>query len=105
MYKLTIYVPSTYGTANQIDNEKYVRQISQMLSAIFGGCSVSKIDGYYVANDGSLVVESVTVVWTFGSDAEKLGRIGNYTGRWLKRVMRQESVLVTIERMEIVNFV
>ena len=105
MHKLSIYVPSTRNTDQVTDNAKYVAIIAKTLSSLYGGCSVSKIDGYYVAENGTLIAECIDCVYTFANDAEKLAKTGNYIARWLKRVMRQESVLVTIERMEIVNFV
>ena len=104
MFKLTIYVPSTSGITS-INNEKYVRQICQVLSAIYGGCSSSKVEGYYVANNGQLVIEAITTVYTFSSNAEKLGRTGDYVARWLKRILKQESVLITVEAIHQVSFV
>ena len=105
MYKLTVYVPSTSSITEYVNNEKYVRLICRVLSTIYGGCSTTPVEGYYVANNGELIVESVTCCYTFGGDAEQLARTGDYIAKWLKRVMKQESVLVTIEEIAQVSFV
>lgn len=105
MYKLTVYVPSTSNITEYVNNEKYVRQICQVLSTIYGGCSTTPVEGYYVANDGQLVVESVTTVYTFSANFEKLERTGDFVAKWLKRVLQQESVLITVEEIHQVSFI
>ena len=63
--KVTIYVPSTMNVDIEIDNRKYVDMVASKLSQWFGGSTSCKAQGYYVADDKSLVTEKTTMVYGY----------------------------------------
>lgn len=63
--KVTVYVPSTVNVNIEIDNKKYVDMVASKLSQWFGGSTSCQAQGYYVADDKSLVTEKTTMVYGY----------------------------------------
>lgn len=96
--KVSIYVPSTTNVNQQTDNTEQVRRIIGTLSDWFGGATASKAVGGWRCNDGSVVVEDVTIVYAFCADEQLQKRIRDIIGicEDLKRDMGQEAVTLEI---------
>lgn len=102
MYRYSIFIPSTEGKRH-VDSTPYVRMVLGTLSRIFGGATVEQAHGGYLANDGTLVVENVSIVWTL-TDRE-VSSLFRAMSKALRTAMQQESVLWTRERVDVVEFV
>jgi len=97
---VSFYVPSTWAKDQPIDANEYKKRIdaiAEHFSNLFGGATVAKGIGYYVANDGSLIQEEVSVVSSIvigdlnNDDLSTVLEIASvYANAWL-----QESILVT----------
>lgn len=71
--KVTVYVPATTDVNKAIDNMAQVERVARTLSACFGGATASPAQGFWVADSGSLIKESTTMVFAYCAtdDAEK----------------------------------
>ena len=63
--KVAIYVPSTTDVNVPTDNKEFVSKVMTKFSEWFGGCTSTPAVGGWVSNSGVLVVENVTIVYTF----------------------------------------
>lgn len=98
MRKVSVYVPSTTNVDNP-DHALSLRvtsKVAKRLSQYFGGATCTDGQGYYVADDGALIVESVHIVSSIVSDDALLVHVDHIDrlARMVKRAMSQESVLV-----------
>jgi hypothetical protein len=93
--KVAIYVPSTINVSEHIDNSKYVEHALFLLSSLFGGATSTNNVGGYVAQNGELITENVTVVYAYCSDSsyneENLLKIKEFC-EFLKIKMGQECI-------------
>lgn len=96
--KHNIIIPSTNGLnskANEKDILKVKMHVADVLARECGGCTLSEKEGYYVAEDGQLVIEYTTEIYTIGkadnlqSDQVMLKGLAEY----VKRELNQECVL------------
>ena len=96
--KVSIYVPSTNDVDVPVDNSEQVKSVIAELSELFGGATASNALGGWVCENGKLLLERVTVVYSFCS-SEKLDeyaeRIIGICER-LKKEMSQEAVTLEI---------
>lgn len=60
-----VYVPSTIDVDKSTDNAAMVEHVSKVLSGLFGGSTAYQAIGGWVAQDGALVTERVTIVQSF----------------------------------------
>lgn len=96
--KVCIYVPSTINVNEQIDNKEFCSKVQDKLSTIFGGATTQEVLGSYKAEDGSKVIEKISIVYAF-CDSEQLKKnIYKVVDicEWLKRTMTQESILLEV---------
>lgn len=96
--KISIYVPSTVDVNKPIENEGFVREILGKLSDMFGGATASAAIGGWRCANGSVVVEDVTIVYSFCSSEllrEKASEILAICED-IKTRMRQEAVTLEI---------
>ena len=92
---VSIYVPSTVQVDRPINNELFVNAVQHEMSKIFGGSSTMEVNGTYLAKNGELVAERVTMVKSFAKEitAEMASQI-IALAQYLKQAMGQESVAV-----------
>lgn len=66
--QVAIYVPSTTDVNKQLDatqHETLVKEAGTFLSERFGGATANPVSGFWVAQDGTLVIEQITIVYAF----------------------------------------
>lgn len=63
--KVSIYVPSTVDVDKPVNNAEYVEKTCRFLADNFGGCTAQKAQGSWIASDGKLVVEDVTICYAY----------------------------------------
>lgn len=64
--KIAVYVPSTFRVNEAINPAPYVQRLARKFSAMFGGCSASRVSGYWVSDDtGELIEEAPVIVYSF----------------------------------------
>lgn len=72
-HKIAVYVPSTINVSENAETSlvnAFLQYVETSLASLFGGCTTIPAIGSYVANDGSLVRESVNIVYAFASDED-----------------------------------
>lgn len=73
---VSLTVPSTVNINNALSADETMRRVenvAQMFSEKFGGATAQAANGYYVAVDGSLIKEDVTIVTAFvAADNDRL---------------------------------
>ena len=96
--KVSIYVPSTNNVDEKVDNSEMVLRVIGLLSDWFGGATASKAVGGWRCNDGQVVVEDVTIVYAFCTDAQLQERAHDVLGvcKMIKNEMSQEAVTLEI---------
>lgn len=103
--KVAIYVPSTTNVNEPTDNAAMVNKVMESFSNWFGGCTSTPAVGGWVSNSGTLVVESVTIVYafctpeSFGEHFEEVMQLATE----IRDEMKQEAV--TLEYNGQVKFV
>lgn len=92
--KVTVYVPSTTDVDKVIDNRPQVEAVARLLSDCFGGATASPVKGYWVANNGDLVVENTTMVFAYCTTEQATIHMPEIIQkcRELKRDMGQEAI-------------
>jgi len=96
--KVTVYVPSTFNVSVETDNNEQVKHVLRELSIMFGGATATNAHGSWVCNDGSLVTESVTLVYAFttsqilNKNMEKIVALCEH----LKEEMQQEAISLEV---------
>ena len=96
--KVTIYVPSTNNVNVPVDNAEQVKKVIGELSEMFGGATASNALGGWVCGNGEVLLEKVTVVYSFCTSTqldEKAEQIIGICER-LKKEMSQEAVTLEI---------
>jgi len=72
-HKISFYVPSTSKVKAKISNNELTertRDIAELLTSYFGGASVEKIQGFYKAQNGQYITETIQRVFAFTSDLD-----------------------------------
>lgn len=65
--QVKIYVPSTINVNENIDNSEWVDKALSLLSTEFGGATSTKALGAWVAQNGQLIKENVTLVFAYAN--------------------------------------
>lgn len=97
--KVSIYVPSTMNVSNACDNTEYVRNTIKQLSLWFGGATASKAIGGWVSQAGEVVVEDVTIVYSFCTSEQLQEHAHDIVAlcQSIKQDMQQEAVTLEIK--------
>lgn len=92
-----VYVPSTVYN-KEIDSSVYVARFGGLLSDLFGGATVTDSVGYYKAQSGELICETVHIVYAFAESltAESLKSVIDAVN-YMKNELQQECVSVEID--------
>jgi len=104
---VSVYVPGTFGLNGVLDPARkadIVKMTAIQLSQAFGGVTATEAQGYYIADNGDLVTESVTIVKAYHdlNPAQALD-IARNIAQWIKSTLLQE--LVTIETESGLEFI
>ena len=101
---VSVYVPGTNGLPgtdkSELDPEtqkQYARETARRLAAKFGGATTAPAVGYYVADNGVLVEESIIIVKSFYDQAADAVEFACSVAGWLKSELCQELVSVETE--------
>lgn len=98
--KVTLYVPSTVTVDQPLSQsaaDEFVSRSLRLLSELFGGATAITAKGAWVANDGELVVEVVTLVYSFSANltTDDLVKIKAFA-ETLKAELGQEAIAVEV---------
>jgi hypothetical protein len=100
---VSVYVPGTNGlpgTKNTLTADgqaQYARETARRLAAKFGGATTTQATGYYVADNGELVEETILIVKSFYDQAADALEFACSVAAWLKSELSQELVSVETE--------
>ena len=105
--RVALYVPGTYNVSQPLTKEnaeRVVGETARFLSQLFGGATSQVASGYYVASDGTLVIEQITIVYSYTRRLSRMQRQAVLEhAAYLKRQLGQE--LVTVEINGKIRFV
>ena len=98
---IALYVPGTFGLEGKLPASRQA-ELSQItarkLSSEFGGATSHTAQGYYVADDGTLVEEKIIIVKAYhDKDPGAALAIGRKIAQWLKNELCQELVSLETE--------
>lgn len=100
---VSVYVPGTLGLPavkrdlTTAEQKTYTQQVARQLSAKFGGATVTNGTGYYVADNGDLVEETVQIVKSYHDDTAGAVEFAIELATWIKSELQQELVSVETE--------
>jgi hypothetical protein len=98
--KVSITVPYTFGTSGLVGEDyraKILKAVKVSFANKFGGYTEYDAHGGYIAKDGTLVEENVTVVESLSNC--DIAEIVEYTHKiavCVQKLMKQETVLYTV---------
>lgn len=100
-HRVTLYLPSTTNVSEALDSEtanQVIHRSQRFLSDLFGGATAIAGRGAWVASNGDLVVEEVTLVYASFAEltTETLTQVRDFALA-LKQELKQESVAVEID--------
>lgn len=91
----TLYVPMVDGSEAVLD------RIRTSAIRLFGGCTETQADGVYAMQDGSIAYDKITVLTVIGFRTVVSAYLARYAAI-VKYDLRQESVLYTVQPIEVV---
>ena len=96
--EIAIFVPSTVNVDEPVDNSQYVKATLAKLSNLFGGATAQAAYGGWVAENGQLVTEKVTIVYANCTSEQLEDNISECVeyARQLCREMSQECISVRV---------
>lgn len=112
MFKASIYLPSESNGA-LIDTDKRwqeFRYVARRLSEEFGGCTSVEAYGWWANNEGELIAEHVTILYSLVDENEvevrkSTASVLRELAEHVKAVLNQQSVLTSIEPVTQVEFI
>lgn len=98
--KVALYVPSTADVDQALSEsaaKEVVNRSLRLFSDLFGGATAVPASGAWVASDGELVVESVTIVYSFSGEltTDSLTKIKLFCEA-LKAELGQEAIALEV---------
>lgn len=98
---VTFYVPSTRNVGDplpSVERQALVTRVAKSFSDSFGGATATDGQGFYTANNGELIVESVTLVKSYHAlDTTQALAIVIPLAESIKREYGQESIAIETE--------
>ena len=100
-HRVTLYVPSTENVKiklSEVASRQFVERTLRFLSELFGGATAVQASGSWLAGNGGLVIESVTLVYSFTItlNVDSLQAIRQYAVQ-IRDELGQEAVAVEID--------
>jgi hypothetical protein len=97
---MKIYIPSTTNQSTPISNEVrqlYIDDALNTFSGMFGGATAIDENGAWVDDNGELIKEDVTIVYSFVQNLndKTIDNVVNYAGK-IKKELSQSSVSIEI---------
>ena len=91
-----VYVPSTKNVNEAIDNTNEVKRVIGELSDLFGGATATPSIGGWRCENGEVVVENTTIVYSFCTTDQAIKHAGDVLAiaQRLCREYNQEAVTV-----------
>ena len=96
-HKITIYIPSTKGTATEADNSAYIEAAAKLLSNCFGGATSTQAVGYWVSDAEGLVKEHPVLVYAYAQEADFIKRIDEIIDFCYKMKQELQQEMVSLE--------
>lgn len=98
--RAAVYVPGTRNISEPLspeDVKQAVDETARFLSSLFGGATALPAQGYYVATDGALVSENITIVYSYTEhvSTEQYGKIKLFAEQ-LRNTYGQEAVTIEV---------
>lgn len=98
--KIAVYIPSTFGVNNPASSETiafWIEATHRLLASAFGGATSQVALGSWIAKDGSLVTENVTIVYTYADTLsnQHLDIVFEFAVA-LRTAMKQEVIAIEI---------
>lgn len=98
--RVTVYVPGTRDRNQPLERhevEDLVREVAASLSRLFGGATAQEARGFWEGEDGSLIAESISVVYSLSPRVSRQQRAAVLAlAQELKERLGQEAVLIGI---------
>lgn len=93
-----IYVPSTIDVDQETDNQAMVEHVETVLAGYFGGATAMQALGSWLAQNGKLVFEKVTVVQSYCTEEQLNSHIEDVVNLalYVKKEMSQEAVSLEV---------
>lgn len=95
-HRVALYVPSTIDIDKKLPPESAARAVNatmRLLSRLFGGATAMPANGAWLASNGELVIENVTIVYAFAAElsADAMNEIRYYASA-MRRVLGQDAI-------------
>ena len=104
-YKLTIVVPKTGNSGCSSTGVEVQTHVAYILANTFGGVTTQEAYGEWVDNNGTLIGESVFLVWCYvKDDYTTLNIIKHELAAYVKKELLQDCVLTSVEEVKYVTF-
>lgn len=100
-HRVALYVPTTVNVSEVLDSETadhYIEIALRFLSQQFGGATALSAQGAWVSENGTLVIEKITIVYAFARELSTgaLAALKEFAGT-LKSALGQENIAVEID--------
>lgn len=96
--QVKVYVPSTVNVNQPSDSQEWVDRALTFLSKEFGGATATNALGAWISNQGELIKENVTVVFSYAKQDQLENSIENIYDFCvvMKHVLKQEAIALEI---------
>lgn len=102
---LKIYVPVYDPLEKVAETLDFSHQTAMLLSHLFGGCTVSPSNGYWINNTGELVEDKINIVYSF-TDEDTLSLYRDVVENFCKEIKKELSQdAISLEIDGILNFI
>jgi hypothetical protein len=99
-HRVEVYVPGTLGDQelDTIEHKRWVRTALRTLAVLFGGATAIPAQGSWVDNQGQLIVETVTLVYSH-TDTLSIAQLRavHQLAAALRNKLNQEAVAVSVD--------
>ena len=100
-HRVAVYMPGTTRVDQGLpanEHDRWVSVAAEFLSGLFGGATTTRVNGWWVTEQGNLVSETVTVIYAFCSDLSLTDlQAVRQLAELVKLALEQESVAVEID--------
>jgi len=95
-HSIKLYIPSTTSINQEFDNSKLVNEVLTNFSDWFGGATSSQVKGAWTSPTQGLVVENVTLVYSFATSKQIDQQLENVIklAMQIKKDLSQDSVAI-----------